>query len=111
MVSCIYEYSLCYNLLLTFPLLHLIIGYIGEFEVVDDHRSGKIVIELTGRINKCGVISPRFDVGVKDVEQWVQNVLPARGFGHIVLTTTYGIMDHEEARRRKTGGKILGFFY
>jgi ribosomal protein S8 len=39
-------------------------GYIGEFEVVDDHRSGKIVVELIGRINKCGVISPRFDVGV-----------------------------------------------
>lgn len=32
-------------------------------------------------------------------------------FGHIVLTTTYGIMDHEEARRRFTGGKVLGFFY
>jgi small subunit ribosomal protein S15Ae len=38
-------------------------GYIGEFEVLDDHRSGKIVINLIGRINKCGVISPRFDVG------------------------------------------------
>jgi small subunit ribosomal protein S15Ae len=86
-------------------------GYIGEFEVVDDHRSGKIIVELVGRINKCGVISPRFDVAVKDVEQWVQNVLPSRGFGHLVLTTAYGIMDHEEARRKKTGGKILGFFY
>jgi small subunit ribosomal protein S15Ae len=86
-------------------------GYIGEFEVLDDHRSGKIVVELIGRINKCGVLSPRFDVAVKDVEQWVQNVLPARGFGHIVLTTTFGIMDHDEARRKKTGGKILGFFY
>ncbi|KAH8067991.1 hypothetical protein JL721_7212 [Aureococcus anophagefferens] len=61
-------------------------GYIGEFEIVDDHRSGKIVIELTGRINKCG-------------------------FGHLVLSTTFGIMDHEEARRKRTGGKILGFFY
>jgi small subunit ribosomal protein S15Ae len=40
-------------------------GYIGEFEVVDDHRSGKIVVNLIGRINKCGVISPRFDVAVK----------------------------------------------
>ncbi|KAH0683302.1 hypothetical protein KY289_021054 [Solanum tuberosum] len=38
-------------------------GYIGEFEYVDDHRSGKIVVELNGRLNKCGVISPRFDVG------------------------------------------------
>ena len=86
-------------------------GYIGKFEVLDDHRSGKIVVELIGRINKCGVISPRFDVPVKDVEKWVVNVLPSRQFGHIVLTTTFGIMDHEEARRKKTGGKILGFFY
>ena len=41
--------------------------YLGEFEVVDDHRSGKIVVELNGRLNKCGVISPRFDVGVNAV--------------------------------------------
>ncbi len=29
-------------------------GYIGEFEFVDNHRSGKIVVELNGRLNKCG---------------------------------------------------------
>jgi small subunit ribosomal protein S15Ae len=86
-------------------------GYIGEFEVVDDHRAGKIVVNLIGRINKCGVISPRFDASVRDFEQWVQNVLPARGFGHLVVTTTFGIMSHEEARQKKTGGKLLGFFY
>ncbi|GFP99803.1 40S ribosomal protein s15a [Phtheirospermum japonicum] len=40
-------------------------GYISEFEYVDDHRSGKIVVELNERLNKCGIISPRFDVGVK----------------------------------------------
>jgi len=27
------------------------------------------------------------------------------------MTTPYGIMDHEEARKIQTGGKILGFFY
>ena len=31
-------------------------GYINEFEFIDDHRAGKIVVELNGRINKCGVI-------------------------------------------------------
>ena len=86
-------------------------GYIGEFEVVDDHRSGKIVVELIGRINKCGVISPRFDVGHDQIEKWVGNLLPARQFGHIILTTSMGIMDHDEARRKHTGGKVLGFFY
>jgi small subunit ribosomal protein S15Ae len=29
----------------------------------------------------------------------------------LVLTTTYGIMDHDECRNKRTGGKILGFFY
>lgn len=86
-------------------------GYIGEFEYVDDHRSGKIVVELNGRLNKCGVISPRFDVGVKDIEPWTARLLPSRQFGYIVLTTSAGIMDHEEARRKNVGGKVLGFFY
>ena len=45
------------------------IGYIGEFEIVDDHRSNKIVVELNGRLNKCGVISPRFDVEFADIEK------------------------------------------
>ena len=81
------------------------------FQVVDDHRAGKIVVELTGRINKCGVINPRFDIKVDEIEKWVVNLLPSRQFGHIVLTTSYGIMDHEEARRKHTGGKVLGFFY
>lgn len=32
-------------------------------------------------------------------------------FGYIVLTTSAGIMDHDEARRKNVGGKVLGFFY
>ncbi|KAJ3103438.1 40S ribosomal protein S22 [Phlyctochytrium planicorne] len=86
-------------------------GYIGEFEIIDDHRSGKIVVQLIGRINKCGVISPRFNLKSTDIENWVNNLLPSRQFGYIVLTTSSGVMDHEEARRKNTGGKILGFFY
>ncbi|KAK6497556.1 40S ribosomal protein S22, variant 2 [Arthrobotrys musiformis] len=86
-------------------------GYIGEFEEVDDHRSGKIVIQLNGRLNKCGVISPRYNVRIGDFEKWVVNLLPSRQFGFIVLATSAGIMDHEEARRKHVAGKVLGFFY
>merc|ERR1712094_165938 len=46
-------------------------GYIGDLEIVDDHRSGKVVVDLIGRINKCGVISPRFDVSIDGIEQLV----------------------------------------
>ncbi|CAG9326530.1 unnamed protein product [Blepharisma stoltei] len=86
-------------------------GYIGEFEVIDDHRSNKIVVDLVGRLNKCGVISPRFDIALTDIEQVATDLLPSRQFGYVVLTTTYGILDHEEARKRHTGGKLLGYFF
>lgn len=56
-------------------------GYIGEFEIVDDHRAGKIVVNLTGRLIKCGVISPRFDVKINAIEKWTTNLLPSRQFG------------------------------
>jgi small subunit ribosomal protein S15Ae len=62
-------------------------------------------------INKTGVISPRYNVQLADFEKWVVKLLPSRQFGYIVLTTSAGIMDHEEARRKHVAGKILGFFY
>lgn len=31
-------------------------GYIGEFEIIDDHRAGKIVVNLTGRLNKVNIL-------------------------------------------------------
>ena len=86
-------------------------NYIGDFEVVDDRRGGKIVVELLGRINKCGVVSPRFDIGVNEYEKAVSNFLPSRQFGYIVLTTNIGIIDQDRARRKHVGGKLLGFFY
>ena len=49
-------------------LFQIYAGYINEFEYIDDHRAGKIVVELNGRINKCGVISPRYDLSHHDIE-------------------------------------------
>jgi small subunit ribosomal protein S15Ae len=100
-----------FNFLIFLVIPSILSGYIGEFEIVDDHRAGKIVVNLTGRINKCSVISPRFDVPIRDLEKHCTTLLPSRQFGYIVLTTSNGIMDHEEARRKHLGGKILGFFF
>jgi small subunit ribosomal protein S15Ae len=106
-LNCLYTSNIGYR----FTNNYIFIGYIGEFEIIDDHRSGKIVIQLNGRINKCGVISPRFNIKLSELEKWTANLLPARQFGHLVLTTSAGIMDQEEARAKHAGGKILGFFY
>lgn len=79
-------------------LIEFFLGYIGEFEEVDDHRNGKIVVQLNGRLNKTGVISPRYNVQLKDLEKWVVKLLPSRQFGCIVLTTSAGIMDRKLPR-------------
>lgn len=81
-------------------------GYIGEFEIVDDHRACKVVVNLLGRLNKSGVICPRFDVTLLELEGWCNKLLPSRQFGCLVLTTSYGIMTHEDARKAHTGGKV-----
>ncbi|XP_047398977.1 40S ribosomal protein S15a-like [Sciurus carolinensis] len=88
----------CSNVIVWFLTVMMKHGYIGEFEIIDDHRAGRIVVNFTGKLNKCGVISPRLDVQLKDLEKWQNNLLPSRQFGLIVLTTSAGIMDHKEAK-------------
>ena len=85
--------------------------YITDYTIVDNHRSGKIVVNLNGRLNKCAVISPRYNVSLNDFDKWEANLLPSRHFGAIVFTTSQGIMDNVEARKKHIGGRILGFFY
>ncbi|VFV37081.1 40s ribosomal protein s15a-like, partial [Lynx pardinus] len=61
--------------------------------VIDDHKAGNIV-SLTGRLNKCGVISRRLDEQVEELEKWQNNLLLSCQFGFIVLTPSAGITDH-----------------
>lgn len=78
---------------LSFELLYFLFcsGYIDEFEIIDDHRSGKIVIQLNGHLNKTGVISPRFNIQHSQIESWVNLLLPARGFGYLILVRVISI--------------------
>ena len=98
----------CSKVIMRFPNVVMKYIYTGEFEIIDDHRVGKIVVNLTCRLNKCEVISPRFNVQLKDLEQCQ---LTSCQFGFLVLTSSPGTMDHEEARRKHTGEKIFGFFF
>jgi len=89
-------------------------GYIGEFEYIDDGRWGKIRIQLLGRINKIGVIRPRFPVKYNDLvnpPHWLKKYLPAYNIGILILTTSYGVTSHKEAIQRKIGGILLAYCY
>ena len=86
-------------------------GYIGEFEFVDDGRSGKFKVQILGRINKCGAIRPRFSVRVDEFEEWEKKFLPSREVGLMVISTPKGVLSHREAQEKRSGGKLLAFIY
>jgi len=89
-------------------------GYVGEFEYIDDGRWGKIKVQLLGRINKCGVIKPRFPVKYKDLERmphWLRKYLPSRDIGILIISTSQGVMTHREALAKRIGGVLLAYVY
>ncbi len=86
-------------------------GYIGQFEVVDDGRGGKIEVELVGKINDCNSIRPRFSVKKDGYEKYERRFLPAADLGILIVTTSRGVMSHEKAKELKTGGKLLAYVY
>jgi len=86
-------------------------GYIGEFEFVDDGRSGKFKIQLLGRINKCGAIKPRIPTSLDEIETWEKSFLPSKDVGVLVISTSQGVLSHKEANERKIGGRLLAFVY
>jgi small subunit ribosomal protein S8 len=86
-------------------------GYVGEFEFIDDGRSGKFKVQLLGRINKCGAIRPRFSVKVDEFEEWEKKFLPSRDIGILVISTPKGVLSHREAREKRIGGRLLAFVY
>lgn len=85
--------------------------YIGEFEFIDDGLSGKLRIQLLGRVNKCGVISPRFSVGIREFPRWERQYLPAVGVGVLLVSTPKGVKSHNEAQEIGLGGRLLGYVY
>lgn len=86
-------------------------GYIGEFEFIDDGRTGKFKVQLLGRINKCGVIRPRFPVRADKFETWERDFLPSRDIGILVVSTSKGVTSHKVAKEERTGGRLLAFAY
>ncbi len=86
-------------------------GFIGVFEYIDDGKSGKFKIQLKNRVNDCNVIKPRYSVSTDDLEKWEKRYLPAKGFGILIVSTTKGVMTHEEAKEKHVGGKLLAYAF
>ena len=86
-------------------------GYIGESEELTTVRGGLLKVHLLGTINKCGVVKPRFSVQWKNFEKFEKRYLPAKGMGILVISTSEGLMTHEQAKEKKIGGALVAYCY
>lgn len=86
-------------------------GYIGEFEYIDDGRSGKFRVQLLGRINSCAVVKPRYSVKSDRIEDWEKRFLPSREVGLLIMSSPGEIISQRDAKDRKVGGRLLAYVY
>ncbi|MCX6707079.1 MAG: 30S ribosomal protein S8 [Candidatus Woesearchaeota archaeon] len=86
-------------------------GYIGGFKQIDDGKGGLLLVSLIGKVNKCGGVKPRYPLKVDDFEKFEKRYLIAKGFGMLIISTTKGIMTHDDAKKNNLGGKLLAYCY
>jgi|SRR3989344_351998 len=85
--------------------------YINKYELIEDGKSGIIKVTLSGKINKCGVIKPRFSVTKSEFDKFEKRYLPAKDFGILIISTTKGLLVNNESKEKNIGGKLIAFIY
>lgn len=85
--------------------------YLGDFKAAEDGKGGYIVVNLIGKINRCGAIKPRYPVTLQEYEKFERRYLPAKDFGILIVSTSKGIMIHTKAKEKKLGGVLIAYCY
>jgi|SRR3989338_309533 len=86
-------------------------GYVGDFKETEDSRGNYIQLNLTGSINKCGAIKPRYSVKKGEFEKFERRFLPAKDLGILFVSTSKGIITHYDAKSKNLGGRLLAYCY
>lgn len=85
--------------------------YLGSITVETECKGGILKVNLLGNINKCQAIKPRFSVKKNNYEKFEKRFLPAKGIGILIVSTSKGILTHEQAKQKNIGGKLLAYCY
>lgn len=86
-------------------------GHIADFKEVEDVKGNYLIISLNGKLNKCGVIKPRFSITVDNFEKFEKSYLPAKGFGFLIISTNKGLKLHTNSKNENLGGRLISFYY
>ena len=86
-------------------------GYVGQVEQRETSRGRVVEMALLGKINRIGVIKPRYAVEKDEFEKYEKRYLPAQGFGVVIVSTAKGLMTLEDARKNNIGGRLIAYCY
>ena len=81
------------------------LGYL-DYEV----QGRELKVEIKN-LNECRAIKPRYNVSVDRIDRYVRRFLPARDFGFIIISTSQGLLTHEEALEKNIGGSLIAYVY
>ncbi|MCK4319507.1 30S ribosomal protein S8 [Candidatus Micrarchaeota archaeon] len=82
-------------------------GYVKDFIPEDT----KIYVKLSGRINNCKVIKPRFPVKKDEWSKVEERYIPGVDIGLIIVSTQEGLITNRDASQKEIGGRIIAFVY
>ncbi|MEK6925679.1 MAG: 30S ribosomal protein S8 [Nanoarchaeota archaeon] len=83
-------------------------GAIKKYKI--DSKDKSIDVSL-GDMHECKAIKPRFTVKKGQIDKYKRRYLPARGIGTIILSTSKGLLTHDEAQEEGIGGCLIAYFY
>lgn len=86
-------------------------SYIGGYEEYAQGRMKMLRVRLSNKINKIGVVKPRYSMQSADIQRYESRYIPSRDFGILILTTPKGIMTNREAKEKNVGGRLLAYVY
>ncbi len=86
-------------------------GYISKFERMNENHLHLYKVELAGKINQVAAIKPRYAVAKNDFEKYEKRFLPARDIGTIIVSTSQGVMAHDDSKAKAIGGRLIAYIY
>jgi small subunit ribosomal protein S8 len=92
-------------------LLINLLDLMKKLDYLDYEIEGKEIIVKIKKINEIRSIKPRFNVSVDEIDKYVRRFLPARDFGFIIISTSEGLLTHDQALEKNIGGSLIAYVF
>jgi small subunit ribosomal protein S8 len=86
-------------------------NYIKDYEEFTEGKFKKLRVKLANKINKIGVVKPRFAVSYKIIQKYEMRYIPSRDFGILLISTPKGVMTNREIKEARIGGRLIAYVY